>query len=108
MRWGAIGLVVLLTGCAARPAQQDEPLPLSREPVHEAVSASALAFDPPTAQGELWLDLSREERQPGAYAGYESPTTSFFRVRIDDQQNDGFDDRYIRRAIVERVGTTVR
>src|SRR5688500_12870362 len=94
------------------------------EPEHEfeAVTASALVFDPPVAQDEPRLELSRANRQPGVSVGYDELTAEYYSVRLDDRQiGNGFGgrgfgrfggggsfDRYERRAVSEKVGIRYR
>ena len=112
--------VVYLYGC-----QHREPAPLERTDAapaeYEAVTASALVFDPPVLQNEPKLDLRRDERQARVAVGYEELTVEHFYIRFDDRQiSDGFSgrggrgggggvyDRYERRAVTERVGVRYR
>lgn len=90
----------------------------------EAVTASALVFDPPVTIGEEPLQLSRADRQPGAFVGYDGPIVEHFYIRMDDRQignsfgggggrwgstgGGGISDFYERRAITERIGVRFR
>ena len=91
----------------------------------EAVTASALVFDPPVTIGEEPLELSRADRQPGAFVGYDGPTVEHVYIRMDDSQigssfggggrrggwgggGGGSFDFYERRAITERIGVRFR
>lgn len=89
----------------------------------EAVTASALVFDPPVTIGEEPLELSRADRQPGAFVGYDGPIVEHFYIRMDDRQignsfgggggwwgstGGGSSDFYERRAITERIGVRFR
>jgi hypothetical protein len=87
-----------------------------------AVTASALVFDPPVIAGEEPLELSRADRAPGAFVGYEGPTVEHFYIRLDDSQigarfggggrfgrgGGGTFDHYERRAVTERLGVRYR
>ena len=99
---------------AASPA-----VPRNAELQYEAVTASALVFDPPITAGDDPLELSRADRQPGAFVGYDGPVVERFYIRLDDQQighrfgsgrfgGGGSFDRYERRAVTERVGVRYR
>ena len=114
-------------GCRTqRPAvervavEHDEAL----EAEYDAVTASALVFDPPVIEGEAPLELGRADRAPGAFVGFDGPTVEYLYVRMDDSQvGNGFGrggrfgrggggggtyDRYERRAVTERIGVRYR
>jgi hypothetical protein len=85
-----IAVAVLLTGCAAHPknpqaSQGDEPQ-LAR---YEESPASALVFDPPMPAGETPLELTRDERQPTAFVGFDGPITTSFWIYTQDWQDFG-------------------
>ena len=112
-------LLAAVTGCASRntaeaTAPTEELAQAPMRPFDDAVTASALVFDPPAAEDELVLDLAREPRLPGAFIGYEEPTVSFYSVRVDDIQGAGWGwgwgwgDGYMRRAITSRTGGSYR
>src|SRR5688572_12290605 len=106
---------LMLFGCATT-----QPLTTSTSPVEviaiddfdDAVTASALLFDPPMYADGLRPDLSRAGREASAFVGYEDQTTTFSYVYTDDQQlsrgSGSHRDRYERRAIVERFGSSTR
>jgi hypothetical protein len=107
-----VALAGLAGGCAAKTqaaGRANAAISTSTsESAYEDASVAALVFDPPIAQNEPGLELSRESRQPGAFVGYEQLTTTFFYLRTDDRwRTDGL-DRYERRAISERVGMSFR
>jgi hypothetical protein len=123
----ALILVCLLAAAAAAPGCQTRPTSpaprvttFSVESDYDAVTASALVFDPPVVQGEPRLELSRAEREPRVAVGFEGETVERFYIRMDDRQvNDGFGgigsrggggiyDRYERRAVTERIGVRYR
>src|SRR4051794_13035596 len=116
-----VTIIYLSGGCQSKQpthavAQRDLPIPQC----DTAVVASALVFDPPVAQDEPRLELSRADRQPRVAVGYEEMTAEYFDIRLDDSQiMNGFSgsgrhgsggggwgsyDRYERRAVTERVG----
>jgi hypothetical protein len=93
----------------------------------EAVPAAALVFDPPMIQNDPPLQLSRADREPRVFMGYEGPIVEFYSVRFDDRQigyglNGRFSggggggrfgasgnfDMYERRAVTERTGVRYR
>ena len=80
------------------------------EPVEydRAVAASALLFDPPMYADELAPELAREGREPSAFVAYEDQTTTFSYIRIDDRQTGDDRERYERRAVIERFGSSTR
>lgn len=110
-------------GCRSRrTAVVERP---SNEPViqveAEAVTASALVFDPPVIAGEAPLELSRAGRAPEAFIGFEGPIIEHFYIRMEDVQignsfggggrfgrGGGSFDRYERRAVTERIGVLYR
>ena len=122
MRVGAMLLtLMLLCGCAASaPTTEAEPLARAEAPASADVSgksafdeavAAALVFDPPVALGEPELLLARDQRQAGAFVGFDQVTTTFSYVRIDDRQrleHGHFHDRVERRAISVRMGSSTR
>ncbi len=100
-------LIGLLAGCAAQKPKApccDEKAALHYEPA----SAGSLVFDPPVISDQRPLELSRVGRDPGAFAGYESITATYFWVWIDDRQTSDCSDRYERRAMSAKVGMSYR
>jgi hypothetical protein len=87
---------------------------------YEAVTASALVFDPPVIADDEPLELSRAGREPFAVLGYDGPVEERFYIRFEDSQighgsgggrfgrGGGNFDRYERRAVTERVGVRYR
>lgn len=136
MRWGdGIGLGVVLSmllagGCVAESKtrfpqpQEVRKLPAasaatglassasSAPAARQAVVASALVFDPPIVADQPRLDLSRSGRWPEAFWGFESGTTTYFYLRVDDRIDSGlerrFSERYQRRAVTQRFGLSYR
>jgi hypothetical protein len=101
--------------------------PTNSVPVREceAVPAAALVFDPPMIQNEPPLQLSRADREPRVFLGYQGPVVETYYIRFDDRQigyglNGRFSggggrfgasgnvDMYERRAITERSGVLYR
>ena len=76
---------------------------------YDAVTASALVFDPPVADVSAQA-LVRDGREPSAFVGYDSLITTYFYLRIDDRirEGDGRGDRYERRAVSEKFGVSHR
>ena len=111
-RAGVIIAVALLGwggGCASKPSNQ--PQAQVAPEASDAVVASALLFDPPVILDEPPIDLSRESRERSAFVGYEDQTVTFSYIHIDDRQlsSGGHNrDRYERRAVIDRFGTSYR
>jgi hypothetical protein len=105
--WIILAVLTLTCGCASQ--QQRKP---AEQPVayleYEPATAGSLVFDPPVTAGQAPLELSRDDRTPGAFVGYESLTATYFYLRIDDRMTNDFSDRYERRAVSEKVGVTYR
>src|SRR3954447_4617177 len=101
---------MLVVGCAAKRQATAGPIsaPAPVVDVYDDASVAALVFDPPIAQNEIPLELSRESRQAGAFVGYEQLSTTFFYLRTDDRWRGDGTDHYERRAISERVGMSFR
>jgi hypothetical protein len=102
MRRGAFifATTLLLGGCANHPAPTTQ---IVVEPAVTAVAASALVFDPPITAESGSLDLTRDDREPSSFAGYEQSSTTLSYIRIDDRQGAGSfwrGDGYERQAIV--------
>src|SRR4051812_42267886 len=94
----------LFAGCT------DRHLPVTMHTPHlygENASAS-LAFSPPIAQDQAPIMLPRDQRQPGAFVGFDDITTSYFYLRTDDRMTNDGTDPFLRRAIVEKVGVSYR
>jgi hypothetical protein len=105
-RFLPILILSTLIGCAARPAASTAltPVPMAGY----SYPASALCFTPPVAYALPPLDLSRDDRSPAAYAGFQQSTTSYTYTRIDDHQSTDFLNSYDRQTFIEQIGTTVR
>ncbi len=101
--FAAIIPLIGLLGCAARSATA--PTSAGRA---EAVSATALAFDPPITADVSMLSLDRTDRGPVAFLGFENPVTTYFYLRVDDRFTTDWTNRYERRAIIESVGVSYR
>lgn len=102
-----IFVALMLAGCASHQpgVSPDQPLTAA----YTNGGAGALAFDPPVLAGVPRLDLSRDDRGPAAYAGYQDSTTTFYYLRMDDRQTDHHGrSRYDREAISETYGTSYR
>jgi hypothetical protein len=104
-----LGIALLFGGgCATKPSGETQ-VRVDAEP--DAVVASALLFDPPVILDEPPLDLSRESRERSAFVGYEDQTVTFSYIHIDDRQvsQGGHGrDRYERRSLIDRFGTSYR
>jgi hypothetical protein len=113
MRRGILIIALLAAGCSyeskPRPATAAEPMPVLA--VYKAAPSSALVFDAPVAASQPPLDLSRDSRAPGAFVGYDQGIATFYYVRTDDRQFNGFGGnqlQYERRAISTKVGVSYR
>jgi len=120
MRW--IGLIIVILGiggCASQPANVS---PLQQPHAFTPANGPALAFDPPVLAGVPRLDLSRDDRQASAFAGFADSTTTYYFLRSDNWYSDfsgGFGgrgngggisspDNYQRRAVSETYGVSYR
>lgn len=103
----------LAGGCASHrrsaPTSSADPFADARP------AAAALVFGPPASRGLPEEELARDDRQPQALVGYPEGEAEFFYLRWDDRQSTwghghggGFDDRFERRAVSERVGVLYR
>jgi hypothetical protein len=111
MRWGVVICALLCIGCKCdhKPAPTTQPSPILSEAFYEPSHASALAFSPPIMQDEAPLDLTRADREPAAFVGYDDLIRTYIYVRTDDRwSGDSSSDRYERRAIIEKVGSSTR
>jgi hypothetical protein len=91
---------------------------------YEESSAVSLAFDPPALTDEPPLQLTRDERRPGAFVGFDGPITTSFWIHTDDWQDSsannggnngwgtggggGTGDRYQRDAQFDQIGVRTR
>ena len=91
--------ITLLAGCASRPADR---------PTYVDNPCSALAFDPPVMQGQPAVFLARDNRQPGAFVGYEDLSTTSFFIQTDDRPGDFNEGWMYRRAMTVRTGVSYR
>lgn len=109
--------VTLAGGCKSHQAKHEDrkdqaaikPAGLQTED-YEAVTASALIFDPPVSEYSAAVP-TREGRERAAFVGYDSIISTYFYVRTDDRQRFYSDDgagRYERRAVSERYGVSQR
>ena len=102
-----IAIALLACGCAAhKPEPKAQALPITTS--YASVPAGSLVFDPPVIVGQPPLQLSRDDRAPSAFAGYDSTTATYFYVRTDDRQTSDRSDRYERRSITEKTGVSYR
>src|SRR5262245_38018354 len=119
MRKGTCLILTLLSlagGCSSpqlpkkAAAGQEEPVTVVLAS-YQPVRAGALVFDPPVISDQPPLDLTRDDRNPGAFVGYEPLTATFFYVRTDDLQGDQFGRNgglYQRRAVQVKTGVSYR
>jgi hypothetical protein len=112
MRGRAIILSVCLSGllgcqCFHKPASATQPS-VSADRLYEPSHTSALAFSPPIAQADAPLDLTRADREPAAFVGYDDLIRTYIYVRTDDRWTGDGTGNYERRAIIEKVGASTR
>lgn len=78
-----ITTVSLIGGCATRPKEANVVyVPQSQNSLNPA---TALVFDPPITAYAPPMNLSRADRAPAAYVGFDSVTTTVY-TRMDDRQ----------------------
>ena len=109
---------ILLAGCASQPPMGGIVPPAAEAERYEAITASALVFDPPVTWDAPPLDLSRDERAPAAFVSFEGPIITYFWIHTDDWQGSdwgggcgrfgGRGDSFERRAVIDKVGVTYR
>ena len=104
---GVILLLLVAGGCVAYKKHPGDNRCVSLTG-YESTSAAALVFDPPIAAGLPALDLSRDNRTPAAFVGYDSQITSYYYVRTDDRLSGDWYGWPARRAITEKFGVTYR
>lgn len=109
--------LVCLAGCTSKPFVINKSTPFIDPNRYDEATSAALVFDPPVVAGDPPLELSRDQRQPSAFVSFEGPTTTYFWIHTDDQQDsdwnpNGFGggnrDRYQRRAIIDKTGVSYR
>ena len=93
--------------CSHKPTAATQPS-VSADIFYEPSHASALAFAPPIAAADVPLDLSRAEREPAAFVGYDDLIRTYIYVRTDDRFTGNGEGNYERRAITEKVGASTR
>jgi hypothetical protein len=123
MQWGVCTISVFALalgtiGCASqkqpvdKQAERDSVRASLASDRYEPSAAGSLVFDPPVTIGQEPLALARDDRTPGAFVGFESLTTTYFYLRVDDRMIDYPDgragDRYERRAVSHTVGVSYR
>ena len=107
---------ICLAGCASKPMTISPPTHGFDATRYDEATSAALVFDPPVTANDPPLELSREDRMPSAFVSFDGPTTTFFWIHTDDLQDSdwnrdfsgGSNDRYQRRAIIDKVGESYR
>jgi hypothetical protein len=92
----AILLCLAMAGCAAHktmPAPTTAPVAailLDRVQMadYQESPAPALVFDPPSIADEPPLLLSRDDRRPAAFVGFDGPITTYYWIHTDDRQDN--------------------
>ena len=104
-----IVIASLAGGCASQKASHASQASLEKQ--HEAryvaQSASALVFEPRLAQA-AHPDLSRSDRGPSAFQGFEQSVTIFSYQQNNDRQSDVFGDQIDRRNFSATTSVTIR
>lgn len=59
-------------------------------------------------QGRQAVFLARDDRQPGAFVGYEDISTTSFMIQTDDRPGDYSEGWMYRRAMTVRTGVSYR
>ncbi|MGA2498711.1 MAG: hypothetical protein ABSH20_13280 [Tepidisphaeraceae bacterium] len=95
--------IVLMAGCASRPTER-----AAVRPAYVDNPSSALVFDPPVMQGRPAVFLARDDRQPGAFVGFEDLSTTSFFIQTDDRPGDFNENWMYRRAMTIRSGLSYR
>jgi hypothetical protein len=118
MRLGLILIVAgSLVGCSVHRSVSPVVNGDAQPAAYEESASAALVFDPAIIAGEPPVELPRDERAASAFVGFEGPTTSFYWIHTDDLQDSdwggtsggtGIDDRYRRRAIIDKTGVLYR
>lgn len=102
----ALLLVCLLAeGCAAAPRPRTASLPPGE---YIEASASALAFEPPIAEGAPHPELARAPRAPSAFFGFQESTAEYYTTATDNLQTTDFGDSYIQESITVKSGVRYR
>jgi hypothetical protein len=94
--------IALIAGCASQPQ------PEAARPAYIDNPSSALVFDLPVMQGQPSAFLARDDRRPGAFAGYEDLSSTYFFIQTDDRPGDINEGWLYRRAITTRTGVSYR
>ena len=95
---------ILLTGCATQPPA------MHTSNVAQPITggASALAFDAPITLGEAPIEISRSDRGPAAFMGYDQQSTSAYDTVSYNRQTSDHSDRYIEESYTETTGSIQR
>lgn len=99
MRWISLSLLLVALGGCASHEQPVTPAPISDNIRYAPATSTALVFDPPVLAGVPTLDLSRDDRDTAAFAGYQDSTTTYYFYSTNDQYNDGNFSGYGRNAV---------
>jgi hypothetical protein len=113
MRVGAIIIVVaalvFIAGCQRKRPPVAGSWHEARLGYQDSGREAALAMDPPIIQDNPRLMLARDIRERSAFVGFDQGSTTFFWVRMDDRQTEDVrNDRFERRSVTVRVGTSYR
>jgi hypothetical protein len=92
----AILLGVAMVGCATHqntPPPTTAPIAVTSPVVvqmadYQESPAPALVFDPASIADQPPLQLTRDDRRPAAFVGFDGPITTFFWIHTDDRQDN--------------------
>jgi hypothetical protein len=77
-------------------------------PTPVAVSSAALVFDAPITLDDAPVDISRSDRGPAAFWGYDQQSTSAYDIVTYNRQSSDRGDRYVQDSYTEKTGTVQR
>jgi hypothetical protein len=92
-------------GCATAPRPRTASLPPGE---YIEASASALAFEPPIAEGAPHPELARGPRAPAAFFGFQESTAEYYTSATANLQTTDFGDSYIQESISVKSGVRYR
>jgi hypothetical protein len=80
----------------------------SNIPPQMAVASAALVFDAPITLDEAPLDISRSDRGPAAFWGFDQQSTSAYDVFTYNRQSTDRGDRFVQDSYSEKTGIIQR
>jgi hypothetical protein len=97
---------VFATGCVT--AQSSQPDTKPSVPQYTEAASSALAFDPPIAEGAVHPEFARGPRASSAFFGYQESTSESYISATDDLQGNQWGDIYTKESISVKSGVRYR